>query len=137
MSSEQRLKSIRNWIAGSEYDLTTAKHMLDTGRYIYVIFMCHLSLEKILKAHVEFHEDKMPPKIHDLITLLERSGLDIPVKLKNILLELNGVSIPTRYPEDIQASLSEFRKDFCERIFKQAEEALEWLKSHSRFAKLS
>jgi HEPN domain-containing protein len=113
MSSEQRLKSIRNWIAGSEYDLTTAKHMLDTGRYIYVIFMCHLSLEKIFKAHVEFHEDKMPPRIHDLITLLDRSGLDIPGKLKNILLELNGVSIPTRYPEDIQPICRNSEKIFA------------------------
>lgn len=41
-----------NWIALSEYDLETARHMLATGRFPSVIFMCHLSLEKMLKAHV-------------------------------------------------------------------------------------
>lgn len=41
-----------NWIAMSDYDIGTAEHMLSSGRYLYVIFMCHLALEKMLKAHV-------------------------------------------------------------------------------------
>ena len=45
-------KDTQNWIVLAEYDLETARHMLSTGRYLYVIFMCHLSLEKMLKAHV-------------------------------------------------------------------------------------
>jgi HEPN domain-containing protein len=43
---------IQNWIDSAEYDLETARHMLKTGRYLYVVFMCHLALEKTLKAHV-------------------------------------------------------------------------------------
>lgn len=42
----------KNWIATAEYDLETARHMLATGRFLYVVFMCHLALEKLLKAHV-------------------------------------------------------------------------------------
>ena len=42
----------QNWIALAEYDLETARQMLATGRYLYVVFMSHLALEKILKAHV-------------------------------------------------------------------------------------
>jgi HEPN domain-containing protein len=42
----------QNWVALAEYDLETARHMLDTGRYLCVVFLCHLTLEKILKAHV-------------------------------------------------------------------------------------
>ena len=39
MTPEKRLKSVRNWIAGAEYDLETAKHMLKTKRCgIYVPF---------------------------------------------------------------------------------------------------
>ena len=36
----------------AEYDLDTAQHMLVTGCYLYVVFMSHLALEKMLKAHV-------------------------------------------------------------------------------------
>jgi HEPN domain-containing protein len=43
-------KEAYNYMVSAEYDLAAAEHMLQTGRYIYVVFMCHLALEKILKA---------------------------------------------------------------------------------------
>ena len=39
------------WIEMSDYDLETADAMLLTGRYLYVGFMCHQTIEKILKAY--------------------------------------------------------------------------------------
>jgi HEPN domain-containing protein len=54
-----------NWIAASLYDLETANHMLTTERYLYVIFMCHLALEKILKAHVSQVTQDFAPRTHD------------------------------------------------------------------------
>ncbi len=39
-------KTTANWIATSRYDSESAQHMLKTGRYIYVIFLCHLAIEK-------------------------------------------------------------------------------------------
>jgi len=136
MTPEKRLKSVRNWIAGAEYDLETAKHMLKTKRYIYVVFMCHLSLEKMLKAHVELEENKFPPKIHDLETLAKRIQLILPNPLNKIILELNKASVPTRYPEDLQRSLADFTKEYCTRILKETEEALQWLKQHPRLSNL-
>lgn len=62
MTQEKRFKSIRNWIAMADYDLETAKHMLKTGRYIYVVFMCHLSLEKMIKAHVKMVKTNFRPR---------------------------------------------------------------------------
>ena len=136
MTREKRLKSVRNWIAGAEYDLETARHMLKTGRYLYVVFMCHLALEKMLKAHVELHEDKFPPKIHDLKTLLERTGVEIPDALASIIKELDHASIPTRYPEDLKSILTSYTKEYCSGILKQTEETLQWLQAHQRFSEL-
>jgi HEPN domain-containing protein len=136
MTHEKRLKSVRNWIAGAEYDLETAKHMLKTKRYVYVVFMCHLALEKIIKAHVEIEEDKMPPKIHDLETLAQRAKLTIPSPLNKIILELNKVSIPTRYPEDLQQSLIDYSKKYCSSVLKETRETLQWLKTHPRLSNL-
>ena len=45
--------------------------MLETGRYLYVVFLCHLSLEKILKAHVAEVIQNLPIKTHDLIYLVK------------------------------------------------------------------
>ena len=47
-------EKIRYWVDISEYDLATAEAMLTTGRYLYVGFMCHQAIEKILKAHYQF-----------------------------------------------------------------------------------
>ena len=40
----------QNWFSLAEYDLATAKAMLQTKRYLYVAFMCQQAIEKILKA---------------------------------------------------------------------------------------
>lgn len=40
---------VRYWTALADYDAETAAAMLRTGRYLYVGFMCHQSVEKMLK----------------------------------------------------------------------------------------
>lgn len=57
---------VKNWLDSSFYDLETAEHMYNTGRYIYTVFMCHLALEKLLKARVQEITGETPPKTHDL-----------------------------------------------------------------------
>ena len=37
------------WIEIADYDLETAKAMLVSKRYLYVGFMCHQAIEKILR----------------------------------------------------------------------------------------
>lgn len=55
-------KDTGNFKSSAEYDLQTAESMLNSGRYIYVIFMCHLSIEKMLKAIVAEVTEKIPSK---------------------------------------------------------------------------
>lgn len=59
-------KTTQNWMASSEYDIQMAEHMQETGRYIYVVFMCHLAVEKLLKAIVAEFQAELPPKTHNL-----------------------------------------------------------------------
>ena len=44
--------------------------MLKTGRYVYVVFMCHIAIEKLLKAIVAEITDKTPQK--ELKIVLDR-----------------------------------------------------------------
>jgi HEPN domain-containing protein len=91
--------SINNWIKSSNYDIKTGEHMLKAGRYIYVLFMCHLSVEKLLKALYEAVLAKVPPKTHNLIYLSNAVNLEIPEDHLKVLESLNDLSIPTRYPK--------------------------------------
>lgn len=39
------------WLEIVDYDLETAEAMYSTGRWLYVGFMCHQVVEKVLKAY--------------------------------------------------------------------------------------
>ena len=56
-------KRVTYWIEMSDYDFDTAEAMLRTGRYLYVGFMCHQTIEKALKAYWSLVLDEPPLKI--------------------------------------------------------------------------
>lgn len=121
-------KDTQNWVALAEYDLETARHMLSAGRYLYVIFMCHLALEKMLKAHVTEVTQEMPVKTHDLIYLVRKAGLNLPPEHLDFVGQINNASIPTRYPEDLQRALSEYPRPVAEGYLRKTEELMKWLR---------
>ena len=127
--------SIANWIKSSNYDIKTAEHMFKTGRYIYVLFMCHLSVEKLLKAIYEAVLKKVPPKTHNLIYLAKAVSLEVSENHLETLESLNALSIVTRYPEDIESLVKAFKKKRVERYFKRTKVMLQWLRKDPRLKK--
>lgn len=128
-------KDTANWIALADYDIETARHMLATGRYLYVIFLCHLALEKLLKAHVTEVTRTIPIKTHDLIYLIKKSELELTENHLDFIGKINTASIPTRYPDDLQRSLSEYPKPVAEDYLNQTMEIIQWLKQHPNLNK--
>lgn len=123
-------KDTANWIALAEYDLETAAHMLKTGRYLYVVFLCHLALEKMLKAHTTEVTQTIPAKTHDLIYLVKKSGLEMSQAHLEFIGKINTASIPTRYPEDLQRAVSDYPEPIVTEYLHQTQEILQWLKQH-------
>lgn len=82
------------WVDIAEYDLETAKAMQKTGRFLYVGFMCHQSIEKVLKAMIA-KDGTIPPKAHALVRLAELSGLAdiLSEEQKTLLNELLPLNI--------------------------------------------
>jgi len=124
--------SINNWIKSSNYDIRTAENMLKTGRYIYVLFMCHLSVEKLLKALYEVVLKKIPPKTHNLVYLSKSIGLEIPEKSLSTIESLNDLSIVTRYPEDMDSLVKAFKKERVAEYLNRTKALLKWLKKDAR-----
>lgn len=116
------------WLKQADYDLGTAKSMFKTGRYIYTIFMCHLSIEKALKGLYAGKFEANPSKTHNLNYLCEEMNLEIPEKFQDFIDNLNNLSVPTRYPDELEKLLKDFKKDVTKRIYKQTKELLKWLK---------
>jgi HEPN domain-containing protein len=38
------------WLDIAQYDLETASAMFDSGRWLYVVFMCQQAVEKLVKG---------------------------------------------------------------------------------------
>ena len=125
-------KQVANRIKSSQYDLKTAEHMLKTGRYIYVLFMCHLSVEKLLKGLYETILKKIAPKTHNLIYLLNATGIELAEQHLETLELLNDLSIVTRYPEDIDAMVKAFKRKKVADYLKKTKEMIKWLKKDKR-----
>ena len=119
-----------NWLEGAEYDLESARHMYATGRYLYVVFLCHLTLEKMLKALVSEITDMPAPKSHDLIYLLKRAGISPAPQHLEFLGKVNNASIPARYPSDIREAIREYTENVADSYLIQTEEVVAWLRSH-------
>lgn len=128
-------KDAANWIALAEYDVETARHMLATGRYLYVVFLCHLALEKMLKAHVAEVTQSVPIKTHDLIYLVKKCELKMPEKYLDFIGKINTASIPTRYPDDLQRALKEYPKSVAKDYLIQTAELIQWLKQHPNLSR--
>ena len=125
-------KAIGNWIRSSEYDIRTAEALYRSKRFVYVIFMCHLAAEKVLKAIVAYKTKKVPPKTHDLFFLIKLASIDLPEIYAPTLMHLNEASVPTRYPEDIVKLAKAYNKVAAHRYLKETKELLKWLKNRVR-----
>src|SRR3990170_2300764 len=115
------------WLTQANYDMDTADYMFRGGRYMYTVFMCHLSLEKALKGRYAEKLGKEPPKTHNLLYLLEKMKLTLPEDLFDFISTLNRVSVPTRYPDDLQRILKDYDKKKTKEVLDQSKQVLQWL----------
>jgi len=129
-------KIIKMWLDRVEYDMETAKAMLQTGRWIYAIFMCQQSLEKCMKALIA-SEDKEIIPIHNLRRLAEIASI-IHEFEESVLIKLDFLSsyyINARYKED----LSELSKGISETVVKEfiqfTEDTIKWLCQKMRLSR--
>ena len=121
-------KTSANWLLSSQYDLRTAGTLLINKRYIYVVFMCHLALEKTLKAVLSEKFKGLPPYTHNLNRLIELGDISLPEKYKIFIDKINLQSVPTRYPEDFRRLSKEFNKKIAGDYLKQARGVITWLR---------
>ena len=119
------------WIEMSDYDFDTAKAMLETKRYLYVAFMCHQTIEKILKAYWSKVLEEPPLKIHSLSRLAEKSGLDIDMSEEqtDFIDELEPLNIEARYPSYKERLMKSLTSDRCKDLIEQTDKLRIWIKS--------
>ena len=57
-------KQIKYWKNNAITDINTAEILINNKKYLHGLFFCHLTIEKIIKAHVVKWTKEIPPKTH-------------------------------------------------------------------------
>jgi HEPN domain-containing protein len=117
-------KQIAHWRRGAEEDWEVARELVELNRIRHGLFLAHLALEKMLKAHVIRMTQAPAPKIHNLARLSELSGLHLTEELEDTLADMNVFNIEGRYAEMMTPSPS---REMADAIMLRVKEAIEWL----------
>ena len=120
-------EAVRSWIERSQYDFDTAKAMLASGRYLYVVFCCQQAVEKALKAVITSRTGELPPRIHNLLRLAETAKLDLSTARLQFLGELSAYYIQSRYPEEMSSLASTITRETAQQTLKTTGETTQWL----------
>ncbi len=120
---------VKYWAELSEYDMKTAEAMLQSKRYLYVGFMAHQAIEKILKAYLVHVGNKTVPFSHSLSLLSKKADIYncFSDKQKDFIDLLEPLNIEARYPTHKKQLLESLTLDRCSEILHDTQELQKWI----------
>lgn len=119
---------IQYWIDGSDYDWKTAKDLFKSRKYPYCLFLCHLSVEKLLKGLIVKEMRDHAPFTHNLVYLAGKLSMEFSKEALVLLEEMSDFNMEARYPDERKEFYKRATRTFAQRYLKAAGELREWLK---------
>ncbi len=118
------------WKELSDYDIETADAMLKSKRYLYLGFMCHQSIEKILKAYFVKVNGITAPFSHSLSYIAKEAEIyDLFSEDQQKLIDmLEPMNIECRYPTHKEQLLKSLTDDRGQELFDRSKELQIWIK---------
>lgn len=122
-------EKVKYWSDLSDYDYDTALAMMRTGRYLYVGFMCHQSIEKILKAYFNTTSYEPAPFTHSLILLARKTNIydEFPDEFKELIDILEPLNIEARYPSHKEQLMKALTKERCNYLLEETKKLKLWI----------
>ena len=124
------LDKVEYWLELCDDDLKTAKVLFDNKQFLWMGFICHLIVEKAIKAMVASKTTEMPPKIHRLDKLAELADIynELTETQKDLIDKLTPLQIEGRYPEYKERINALLTKQYCEQLLAETEGFVCWIK---------
>lgn len=120
LTKEQHIKY---WINTAAEDWISVEVLFGSKRYLHSLFWSHLTLEKLAKAHwVKTHAGDIPPRVHNIVWLLDESGVDLGEKDMFFLDKFNRFQLSSRYPDYLDEISKICNKEFVEQQLKKVKE---------------
>ena len=121
---------ITYWIELSDYDLKTAFVMLEGKRFLYVGFMAHQVIEKILKAFYVMKHNETPPFSHRLSLLAKKASIYefLSEEQKGVIDLIEPLNLEARYPSNKEQLMKSLTEERCRDILNKVEQLQSWIK---------
>ena len=87
---------INYWVISAEHDFETALTLYDNEKYDWCLYLGHLVIEKILKAHFVKHNNDVSPRTHNLSLLATKTNIPLADDLLNKLDKINTYNLEAR-----------------------------------------
>ncbi len=117
---------IEYWRQGSDEDFAAAKSLLEKEHLRHSLFLAHLAIEKMLKAHVTRQTKDVPPRIHNLVRLAEIARLNLEPGQLEFLREFNLYQLEGRYPDSKTVLID---SELARKEIMRVKDILTWLKT--------
>lgn len=120
---------IKYWVEIADYDFDTAIAMLESNRLLYVGFMCHQVIEKMIKAFWSKTLEEPPLKIHTLSRLAEISDLKTEMSSEqwDFIIELQPLNIEARYPQYKEMLFQKLTPSYCREVLEKTKDLKQWI----------
>jgi HEPN domain-containing protein len=120
-----------HWLDIAQYDLETAGTMLTGGRWLYVVFMCQQSIEKLIKGLYTLYVDDNIPRVHNITSIVKLFEDKLPVTVPEETIDffdtLSTYYLNNRYPDFMSTLSSQIKEAEATKTLSQTKEVFSWL----------
>lgn len=120
-------KIIKYWVETAEKDYVTMQNLIQSKDYSWALFIGHLVLEKLLKAHYVKKNKRHVILSHDLLRIASETYLDLDVEKEEWFDEISTFNINARYDNYKQDFYKLCTKEFVEIWSSRIETLRLWL----------
>lgn len=119
----------KTWLALAEKDIKLVERIFNDPEFVEIsAFHLQQAIEKILKAYIK-EKIGEPPKIHNVIGLMNVARLSIEQDLRQVLEDLNYVYVESRYTSSIEEFKDFLTVDRLEKLYNETQRLMLWIKN--------
>ena len=119
----------QKWLEQVDEDILAAEALYESGRWLYIGFMCHQAIEKLIKAYWFSMCDDEPPYLHNHFRLLEGCGLKSQLndQQRRFVEIMSPMYIAARYPEYKSQVARMLNEEGSAYIIEQTKDFRQWI----------
>lgn len=121
-------KIVKHWIDSSEKDFQTMLHLYESRDNHWALFLGHVVIEKLLKAHVVKKTSAHAPFTHDLLRLAKLAELNLTEEQSDWLDTITTFNLNTRYDSYKQEFYKKCTNEFTSHWISKTKELRKWIK---------